>query len=123
MTWTKRKSQLEYKYNVSVDFLEIMVNDMKKFFKPKKILYVLLIGYICYIFANQQITMNRIKKQVADKQLQEQKIKEKNEKLQDEVKMSKTDNYVEKLARERLGLIKEGETPVINTKNWYNVSL
>ncbi|AYD41489.1 septum formation initiator family protein [Clostridium fermenticellae] len=90
---------------------------MKKFFKPKKILYVLLIGYICYIFANQQITMNRIKKQVADKQLQEQKIKEKNEKLQDEVKMSKTDNYVEKLARERLGLIKEGETPVINTKN------
>lgn len=94
-----------------------MVNDMKKKFKPKKLLYVFIFAYVCYIFASQQVTMYRIKKQIADKQLQEQKIKEKNEKLQDEVKMSKTDDYVEKLARERLGLIKQGETPVINAKN------
>ena len=31
--------------------------------------------------------------------------------------MSKSDMYIEKLARERLGLIKQGETPVIDSKN------
>ena len=30
------------------------------------------------------------------------------------MQLSKTDKYIEKLAREKLGLIKEGETPVIN---------
>ncbi|MCS4481924.1 septum formation initiator family protein [Clostridium botulinum] len=40
--------------------------------------------------------------------------KRKNQKLQDEVKLSKSKDYIEKLARERLRLIKKGETPVIN---------
>jgi cell division protein FtsB len=31
--------------------------------------------------------------------------------------MSTSDMYIEKLARERLGFIKQGETPVINIKN------
>ncbi len=43
-----------------------------------------------------------------------EKAQEENKKLQDEVQLSKTDKYIEKLAREKLGLIKEGETPVIN---------
>jgi cell division protein FtsB len=61
--------------------------------------------------------MQKIKNQIADKKIEESKIKEKYQKLQDEVKMSKTDMYIEKLARERLGLIKQGETPVIDSKN------
>lgn len=42
------------------------------------------------------------------------RLKEENKELQDEVELSKTDKYIEKLAREKLGLIKEGETPVID---------
>jgi len=37
--------------------------------------------------------------------------------LQCEVVLSKTDKYIEKLAREILGLVKEGETPVMDNKN------
>ncbi|MBC2580879.1 septum formation initiator family protein [Clostridium sp. DJ247] len=90
---------------------------MKKKFKRRSIIYVLAFCYACYIFIGQQITINNIKAEIFEKQMEQQKIKEKNEELQDEVKMSKTDMYIEKLARERLGLIKRGETPVIDTKN------
>ncbi|MCH3965626.1 MAG: septum formation initiator family protein [Clostridium sp.] len=85
--------------------------------KVKNIAALLLTIYVCYIFINQQITMWNIKKQINDKYAEEQKMKEKNIKLQDEIKMSKSDMYIEKLARERLGFIKQGETPVINIKN------
>ncbi|MCT8977484.1 septum formation initiator family protein [Clostridium sp. CX1] len=85
--------------------------------KGKSIIIVLIICYVFYIFISQQITMHKIKSQISDKKIEEQKVKEKNQKLQDEVKMSKSDMYIEKLARERLGLIKQGETPVIDSKN------
>jgi cell division protein FtsB len=61
--------------------------------------------------------MQNIKAEILQNKVEQQKVKEKNQKLQDEVKMSKTDMYIENLARERLGFIKQGETPVIDTKN------
>ena len=85
--------------------------------KFKIIIFLLIFGNICYIFISQQIKMYSIQKQITLQQREEQVVKEKNQKLQDEIKMSKTDAYIEKLARERLGLIKEGETPVIDSKN------
>ncbi|MBA5851981.1 septum formation initiator family protein [Clostridium sp. cel8] len=85
--------------------------------KPKNVIVLLLVLYVGYIFVSQQITMWNIKKEINNKYVEEQKIKQKNIKLQDEVKMSTSDMYIEKLARERLGFIKQGETPVINIKN------
>lgn len=90
---------------------------MKIRVKWKKIGFLLIILYIIYIFVNQQITMYNIKKQITDRGTEETKIKQKNQKLQDEVKMSTSNVYIEKLAREKLGLINEGETPVIDKKN------
>lgn len=89
---------------------------MKKKIKVKAIVLFLLMGYICYVFINQQVTMYKIKNQINTLTAEKQKVMEKNQKLQDEIKLSKTDEYIEKLARERLGLIKQGETPVINNK-------
>lgn len=80
-------------------------------------IFTLIFCYVLYVFISQQVTMQKIKNQIADKKIEEQKVKDKNQKLQDEVKMSKSDTYIEKLARERLGLIKQGETPVIDSKN------
>ncbi len=113
------KIKLQCIYNVkylvpSEEFGDYIMN---KKIKGKSVIFVLIVSYVCYIFVSQQITMRNIKNQIADKKIEEQKAKEKNRKLQDEVKMSKSDMYIEKLARERLGLIKKGETPVIDTKN------
>ncbi|WP_368489139.1 septum formation initiator family protein [Clostridium sp. BJN0013] len=89
---------------------------MKVRIKWKNIFFLLIILYVVYIFISQQITMCNIKKQIAERKAEETRIKQKNQKLQDEVKMSTSDAYIEKLAREKLGLINQGETPVIDKK-------
>lgn len=91
---------------------------MKKKHNFKIVIIVLASVYIGYILVSTQINMIKIKKDIAIKQQELNKLKEKNVRLQDEFKYM-TDNqeaYTEKLARERLGLIKEGETPVIDKK-------
>ncbi|WP_027625375.1 FtsB family cell division protein [Clostridium lundense] len=88
---------------------------MKKILNFKKAFFITLIFYVCYVFVNQQITINNIKAQINEKNVEMEKLKEKNRKLQDEVNMSKTDLYIEKLAREKLKLIKPGENPVVNS--------
>ncbi|MBM7872006.1 cell division protein FtsB [Clostridium pascui] len=89
---------------------------MKKNVNFKKLLFFLLFIYAGYIFVNQQIIIGNIKKQVIQRKVELENLQEKNQKLQDEVKMSKSDSYIEKLAREKLNLIKEGEIPVISNK-------
>lgn len=87
----------------------------KKKFKFTNFIVLLVIVYSSYIFVSQQIKISRIKKDISINGNKLEQLKEKNLKLQDEIKMSKSEIYVEKLARERLGLIKPGETPVINS--------
>ncbi|EJP6473067.1 septum formation initiator family protein [Clostridium sporogenes] len=86
---------------------------MKKI-NAKKLIFFLAIVYVAVTFVNQQITMHKIRNQISEKEIELKEVKEKNQKLQDEVKLSKSKDYIEKLARERLRLIKKGETPVIN---------
>lgn len=91
---------------------------MKKKHNLKRIVIVLASVYIGYILVSTQLDMIKIKKDIKTKQQELGKLKEKNQKLQDEFEiMTKNpEAYAEKLARERLGLIKEGETPVIDKK-------
>ena len=89
---------------------------MKKKLKLGRLFIALFMVYYCYTLVNQQFTIQNIKVQSENEKQQFLKLKEKNQKLQDEVKMSKTDMYIEELARERLELIKKGEIPVINNK-------
>lgn len=89
---------------------------MKKGFKLKFLIIGVFMVNICYILVNQQITMNKIREETNNKTSQISKLKSDNQKLQDEIKMAHSDQYSEKLAREKLGLIKQGEIPVINTK-------
>jgi cell division protein DivIC len=61
--------------------------------------------------------MNRIQKEIDNKQLQLEEVKHKNDRLQEEVEKINSDStdYLEKLARERLGMIKPGEK-VVNSE-------
>lgn len=88
---------------------------MKKILNFKKTLFIILTFYVCYIFVNQQITIRNIKAQISEKNIEMEKLREKSRRLQDEVNMSKSDLYIEKLAREKLKLIKPGESPVVNS--------
>lgn len=80
----------------------------------KKILGIIVIGYVTYILINQQLTINKINKNLLSTKDQLQKLKDENVQLQDKVQMSKTDEYAEKLAREKDKLTKQNETTVLD---------
>ncbi|GAA0772041.1 septum formation initiator family protein [Clostridium subterminale] len=88
---------------------------MKKF-SLKKIGLLLIALYVGFTFINQQIIMFRQHKDIDNYTSELQSAQEKNQKLQDEIKLSQDSRYIEKLAREKLGLIKEGESPVVDSK-------
>ncbi|MBU3156222.1 septum formation initiator family protein [Clostridium estertheticum] len=90
---------------------------MKKKFNIRGLVLIFVFVYVSYLFIQQQATMGRQKKELQKYNVELQKKKEEKKTLQDEVELSKTDKYIEKLAREILGLVKEGETPVMDNKN------
>lgn len=87
---------------------------MKKRLTLKNIIIALIIVYSGVSVISQQIKVNQIKKEIAKQETELDNLKEKKQKLQDEVDLSKTTLYIEKMARERLGYVKNDETPVIN---------
>ena len=90
---------------------------MKKKFGIKSVILAFALVYVFYILIQQEVTMVRQKKEIQKYNVELQKKREDNKLLQDQVELSKTDKYLEKLAREILGLVKEGETPVMDNKN------
>lgn len=85
---------------------------MKGKFRFKNLIIIVLCTIFVFGFIKQQSAMNRIKKETKEKTEKLQQVKEENEKLTDEINMSQTDEYHEKLAREKLNMIKDGEKTV-----------
>ena len=87
---------------------------MKKNVKLKGIIIVLVIGFFSISVIKQVIVLKRIKSDISTQAQELEELKEKNIKLQAELDRAQSNNeYLEKLARERLGLIKEGEQQII----------
>ena len=87
---------------------------MEKKLILKKIVIAGFIVFFAFSYIRQSITMNRIQKEIDSKQSQLDEVKKKNDRLQEEVEKINSDSadYLEKLARERLGMIKPGEKVV-----------
>lgn len=80
------------------------------------------IVYISICIVTQQISLLNLKKELDAQNMKLAEVKKLNNKLQDEYKISDSDTYIEKVARERLDLIKNGETPVVinnDTIKWF----
>ena len=68
--------------------------------------------FAVFIFSliRQGVALKRIKENLSVERQNLNQLKEENEKLQAEVESAQSNHeYIEKLARERLGLIKDGE--------------
>ena len=89
-------------------------------FSLKKIVIVISLCFSIVFGLNtikQLIIMNEIKEESIVKSRELENLKESNSRLSTELDEALIDNdYIEKLARERLGLIKEGEKIVIPSK-------
>lgn len=93
---------------------------MKKRFTLRNIAILVLISVFCISFIRQELAVRNIKKNMQVQQQELDKVKEKNETLKDEVSQSKSEQYIEKMARERLGMVKPGEKAVVNSvKKWF----
>lgn len=91
---------------------------MKRFIKKKNILIFLGVVYLAYVLISQEITMHNQKSEIRKWSEELQYVKDENQELKDEVEISKQEeNYLEKLAREKLGLVKKGEETIIEKKN------
>ena len=88
---------------------------MKRKINYRKIVFLILLVYLSYFLFKQYQTMDRISTEINKQKLLCEKLKEEHDNLQDDVELSKTNKYQEILARQMLNLIKDGETPVINS--------
>ena len=88
---------------------------MKRRINYRKIVFLMLLVYLSYFLFRQYQTMNRISAEIKNQKLLSEKLKEEHDNLQDDVELAKTTKYQEILARQMLNLIKDGETPVINS--------
>ncbi|HEY5560565.1 MAG TPA: septum formation initiator family protein [Clostridiaceae bacterium] len=90
---------------------------MKKRLKLHRLIYLGVSGYIAFVLIHQQILIHSIKVEQISRMDQITKLKSKNEMLKGQEKTyeSNPDLYYEKLAREKLGLVKQDETPIVNS--------
>ncbi len=85
---------------------------MKKKLTFKNLIILVLSIIFIVGFVRQEQTMSRIEKDKQAKEEQLQELEDKNERLKEESKKAQSDEYLEQLARERLNMIKKGETSV-----------
>ena len=87
---------------------------MKKKLTLKKLIIIVFTIIFIFGYIRQIATMNRIEKEIKGKQAELEELTEKNQRLQEEVEKItlNSESYIEKLARERLGMIKPGEKVV-----------
>lgn len=90
-------------------------NSKKKKFKIKGIFIMCFIIYAVYALANQQLMIYKLSKVQEQKAQEINSVIEDNEKLKQMIKTSNSDEYIERMAREQLGLVKPGEKIYIDT--------
>lgn len=88
---------------------------MKKRFTLKNVAILVLLFVFFISFVKQEVAMKNLKKDIQVQQQELDKVREKNERLKEEEAQSKSEEYIEKMARERLGMVKPGEKSVINS--------
>ncbi len=82
--------------------------------KLKGIIAILLIVYLIYTLTAQYISIRRARAEENRIQGQIEQMIEENNRLEEELKEMQGDEYIEKVAREELGLIKPGEIMFID---------
>jgi cell division protein FtsL len=74
---------------------------------------LMLLCYLAVSFTTQFSRLNGMNRDVQKIQQQIQELEQKNAALQTELRNAQNDAYIEKTAREKLGLIKRNETRVV----------
>lgn len=82
---------------------------------PTVVLFVLL-GLILYSFGGQMMEMYNVRNEIAKIREQMDDIKVKNADLRKQIEQLNSEAYIEREAREKLGLVKPGEKIILEAK-------
>lgn len=80
----------------------------------KRLLMTAFVIYAAITLINQQVTIGKLTKVQREKSQMVEKIKIENQKLTQRIENADSDENIEKMAREQLGLVKPGEKVYIN---------
>jgi len=84
--------------------------------KVPYLVLILLLAYLSFSFSTQFNRLSNMQRDVQSIQQEVQELKEKNTNLRQELQAVQSDAYIEKTAREKLGLVKPGETRVLTVE-------
>lgn len=87
----------------------------KRHFNIFIVILLAILGYFIYIAINQQIYINNIAEQRETLQKRYNDEKDKNKELTAEKNALQDPSYIEKIAREELGMTKKGEIPYVSS--------
>ncbi len=79
--------------------------------------FVLIIAYLGFIIVKQEVYMTELNQETVITQSRLDKAKQINDKLKQEKANLEKRDYIEKVAREELGMTKPGEVPYISSEN------
>lgn len=86
-------------------------------FKPGKkiptLIVIFLLLYLLISFFTHFQKLYVLQKDISAIELEVQDLKAKNEELKQQLKQAQSDAYIEETAREKLGLVKPGETRIV----------
>lgn len=86
----------------------------RKKIRVRHILVVLLVAYVGYTLFAQHMEIKQARADETRIKSQIEQLQKENERIKAELELMQSDQYIEKLAREKLGLIKPGEVMFID---------
>ena len=90
---------------------------MNKKFNIKNLIFLLLAIILVFSVIRQQSAMSRINKEIQTSKAQLEEKNQNNERLKEEASKAQSDEYLEKLARKELNMIKVGEKTAVNNSS------
>jgi Septum formation initiator len=78
-----------------------------------RLVVLAVVGYGLYVLGGQQMEMNAVHREAEATRIRLEQLQQSNQSLSEEKAKLMTPAYVEKLARDELGLVKPGEVPYI----------
>lgn len=89
---------------------------IKKRLTLRKLIIIFIFAIFIFNYIKQEVTIKRIEEDIVVSQKQLEELKDKNIRLEANLKKIESDEYIEDLIRERLGMIKDGEKVVNSEK-------
>ena len=88
------------------------IKKKKSIIKGNRLFYIVIFSvilYVAWIFGNQQIKLQTFQQQEQEKQKQVAALKQEVLRIEEEIKQSNTPEFIEKVAREQLKMVKPNE--------------